>query len=259
MEVSRHFSHHHALRPFKIREANQGFKTCSGCERDLHVGPAYRCSKPNCDFFLHSSCFSLPPELHHGSHPNHPLILLFPPPYPDKDFICNACGETSSAFTYHCSACTYDLHVGCAHLPFSVNRKDGHPHPLNLRFPDLAPEADDEDAVGYLSCSVCYGSVTEQCWVYRCEKCDFSTHPDCVAAIDGSGGQTEGRRSDASEEDEEKGRGGGEEEDGGSVSDHLASLMAAQNELQLLRFQNQMAYQNAQFISSLGSSLAKLA
>lgn len=250
MEVSKHFSHRHALRPFKVREGDQGFRTCSGCERDVSAGSAYRCTKPKCDFFLHSSCFSLPPQLHHGSHPKHTLTLLSPPPYAEEEFICNACGETSSAFTYHCSLCTYDLHVGCAHLPYSVKRDD-HPHPLNLLFPGLVPETEDSDNQ-FLSCNVCYGSVTEQCWVYCCEQCKFNTHLDCApnAAdqpeqvgfdITGEGGG---------------GDGGGEQE---GASDHFASLMAAQNQLQLLQFQNRMAYQNARLMTDLGSSLAKLA
>ncbi|PKI50592.1 uncharacterized protein LOC116210886 [Punica granatum] len=244
MEVVKHSSHHHALRPFTVREDNEGSMNCSGCEQDLSAGSAYRCTKPKCDFFLHSSCFCLLQQLNHGSHPCHTLTLHPTPPYPEKDFICNACGETSSAFTYHCSPCTYDLHVACAHLPMSVKRED-HPHPLTLLFP--SPDTEDVDKIP--TCDVCYGTVTDQCWIYRCEQCDFHTHLTCATE---AADQHEQPQSDALEEE-------GEDRGGGEASDDYDSLLEAQRQLELLRFQNQMSYQNAQFMMDMGRSLARLA
>ncbi|KAK4790426.1 hypothetical protein SAY86_017730 [Trapa natans] len=255
MELFKHFIHHHALRPFKAREAGEisYSRTCSSCRGDLTAGSAYRCSKPRCDFFLHGSCFSLPPQLHHVSHPSHPLKLLSTPPYPGKDFICNACGETSSAYTYHCSDCTYDLHVACAHLPHSVIRQD-HPHPLNLHFPGLAHENENENTDDKIRCcSVCHGSVADQCWAYACEKCSFSTHLGCATeAADGQPEQSD--ESNTSHESEEGVGADARRVGNGGASDHFASLQPAQYNLQVPQFQNHMSFPNPQFMNELASS-----
>ncbi|KAF9665450.1 hypothetical protein SADUNF_Sadunf16G0123800 [Salix dunnii] len=107
----RHFSHSHPLRPVDVKEEEEII--CSGCELDLS-GSAYKCTKSICDFFLHKSCFELPRELEHPSHPQHLLVLLSSPPCDDSKFTCNACADYGTSFAYHCTTCHFNLHVGNA-------------------------------------------------------------------------------------------------------------------------------------------------
>ncbi|KAJ4904227.1 Cysteine/Histidine-rich C1 domain family protein [Raphanus sativus] len=109
----RHPSHNHPLRIFKSQEEDEII--CSGCELDL-IGQAFKCTKKDCDYFLHKSCFDLPRETNHKSHLNHPLTLLHSPPY-GHSYTCDACGQYGSGFTYNCSECQYDVHVGCVFIP----------------------------------------------------------------------------------------------------------------------------------------------
>ncbi|KAK2637149.1 hypothetical protein Ddye_031947 [Dipteronia dyeriana] len=75
----KHISHCHALCPFNAKEEDEII--CSGCELDLKNSSAFKCTKSECDFFLHKECFQLPREVQHKFHPDHPLKLLFNPPY----------------------------------------------------------------------------------------------------------------------------------------------------------------------------------
>nr|VDD16333.1 unnamed protein product [Brassica oleracea] len=140
----RHPSHDHPLRVFKSQEGDEII--CSGCELEL-IGQAYKCTKSECSYFLHKSCFNLPGETLHKSHPNHPLTLVHSPPYDQSIFSCDACGEHGSGFAYHCSKCQYDVHVGCAFVPETVKRED-HEHPLTLLY--NTPCKGSEDGVTFI-------------------------------------------------------------------------------------------------------------
>ncbi|KAL0844882.1 hypothetical protein Bca101_018128 [Brassica carinata] len=126
----KHPSHKHPLHIFKAQEEDEII--CSGCELEL-TGEALKCTKSDCDHFLHKSCFDLPREINHKSHPNHPLTLLHSPPYEGNAYGCDACGQYGSSFIYHCSKCQYDVHVGCAFLPDTLESED-HEHMLTLVF-----------------------------------------------------------------------------------------------------------------------------
>ncbi|CAF1804715.1 unnamed protein product [Brassica napus] len=110
----RHPSHNHPLRSHKAQAEEEII--CSGCDLDL-IGAAFKCTKSECDYFLHKSCFELPRENCHKSHPEHPLTLLYSPTYESSSFACDACGEYGSGFAYNCSICKYDVHVGCVSMP----------------------------------------------------------------------------------------------------------------------------------------------
>ncbi|KAG8646892.1 hypothetical protein MANES_09G038700v8 [Manihot esculenta] len=97
----KHFSHSHPLRPVDVKEEEE--LVCSGCELDLS-GSAYKCSKSNCEFSLHKSCFELPGELEHNTHSQHLLTLLPSPPKHDSKFTCDACGDYGTVFTYHANS-----------------------------------------------------------------------------------------------------------------------------------------------------------
>ncbi|XWS67775.1 hypothetical protein CRYUN_Cryun04dG0034300 [Craigia yunnanensis] len=170
-----HFSHKHPLRPIKV-EAEEEL-ICSGCGLDLS-GSALKCSKSNCEFILHKSCFNLEPVLQHNYHPDHPLTLLSTPPkyYRNKLFICDACGDHGTSFDYHCSSCQLDLHVGCAFSPKTMNHVD-HQHPLTLFYSSSCNRGNDN--VTFI-CDVCNEVVPKKHWVYYCEKCDYGTHLLCT-------------------------------------------------------------------------------
>ena len=150
----KHFSHEHPLCHAEVKEED-GF-ICSGCELSLS-GSAYKCTFSYCDFLLHDSCFKLAPLIQHKSHPHHPLTLLPTPPYDGFGFTCEACLYFGHAFAYHCAACQFDLHVGCASLSETVKRDD-HEHPLVLSFSAYIGE----DKI--FICDVCHGDVPESCW-----------------------------------------------------------------------------------------------
>ncbi|KAL7204195.1 hypothetical protein ACSBR2_017296 [Camellia fascicularis] len=176
----KHFTHNHPLNLTNIREVD--LITCSGCEKKLS-GLVYSCSQSNnCKFYLHQQCFGLPPEINHESHPNHSLTLLCSPPYKqDNAFTCNACLSNGSAFSYHCSACNFDLHVDCAFLPETV-RNGNHNHPLTLFYSFPYNKTGYKEGEVIFGCDVCAKSVNIDYWFYYCTQCDYGTHLECVNA-----------------------------------------------------------------------------
>ncbi|KAL1802545.1 hypothetical protein ACET3Z_031192 [Daucus carota] len=162
---TRHFTHGHPLYLSEIREKQM--KVCSGCDEN-NSGSAYVCKDNQCDFNLHKSCFDLPEEIRHNSHPNHPLRLIIIPDQ-TNGFTCDGCQKDGFSFTYKCRTCNFDLHTDCASLPKTMKRKD-HEHPLTLYY-EMKSE---------FRCDVCQETAREGCWRYRCRKCDFDTHTYCV-------------------------------------------------------------------------------
>ncbi|XP_059654313.1 uncharacterized protein LOC132301037 [Cornus florida] len=225
-----HFSHQHGLQLSEIQEKD-GI-VCSGCEQDLS-GSAYNCAKSNCNFYLHKSCFELPKQIQHKSHLEHPLILLSSPAYEDGDFTCNACFQNGTAFTYNCSTCKFDLHVGCSSLHETVKRED-HEHPLTLMYSSPHKKVNEDENEVIFVCDVCRCTVDEHCWAYCCNLCDFGTHLHCVTA-------------EISQEEEAE------------VESLFAAQLRMQAEMQRLQLQMQMSHQTAQLMASIGQSMSNLA
>ncbi|CAN8270886.1 unnamed protein product [Cochlearia groenlandica] len=168
----RHPSHNHPLRGHKAHGEEEII--CSGCDLDL-IGASFKCTKSECDYFLHKSCFELPKEIHHKSHPNHRLNLLYSPSNNRSTYTCNACGEYGSSFTYNCSICQYNVHVGCVPMPETIKHEE-HAHTLTLLYRSPCLE-------GHIfSCDVCQETIPNNLWVYYCKKCDFGTHLHSCAA-----------------------------------------------------------------------------
>ncbi|CAN6836287.1 unnamed protein product [Brassica oleracea] len=207
----RHPSHNHQLRIFKSQEGDEII--CSGCELDL-IGQAFKCTKKDCDYFLHKSCFDLPRETKHKTHSDHPLTLLHSPPY-GHSYTCDACGQYGSGFTYNCSECQYGVHVGCAFIPETVKRED-HDHPLTLVY--NTPCKGREDGAMFI-CDVCEEDMSENLWVYYCKECDYGTHVHSCAVYEDHQPKKGGG---------EGGRGGGESS---SAAARMKSLMKAQDEM----------------------------
>ncbi|KAJ0234575.1 hypothetical protein HA466_0272880 [Hirschfeldia incana] len=162
----RHPSHSHPLRGHKAQVEEEII--CSGCELDL-IGAAFKCTKSECDYFLHKSCFELPRESRHKSHPGHPLTLLYSPSYQSSTYTCNACGEYGSGFVYNCSVCQYNVHVGCVSMPDTVKR-EGHVHALKLLYRSPCQNG------LIFQCDECYETVPDNLWSYYCKECDYGTH-----------------------------------------------------------------------------------
>ncbi|XP_071709055.1 uncharacterized protein [Rutidosis leptorrhynchoides] len=169
----KHFSHPHGLVKVNLKRGKKQI-ACSGCEETL-VGKGYACVEENCGFQLDESCFNLEKEIQHKSHPPHKLTLLSKSPYQNHDtFICSACFEVGSGFTYHCSICEFDLHVKCANLKETVKRDD-HDHELKLFYE--CPLKGDEYT---FYCDACNRVVHRDHWTYYCKECDYGTHLNCV-------------------------------------------------------------------------------
>ncbi|KAB2064161.1 hypothetical protein ES319_A09G001700v1 [Gossypium barbadense] len=169
----KHYSHNHPLRPIdQIQEDEE--LVCSGCGLQV-IGSTLMCTKSDCDFLLHKSCFKLNPLLLHQSHPNHFLQLLPTPPRNANFFICDACNDYGTGFDYHCSLCKFNLHVGCSRLPKTVNHMD-HQHLLTLYY---SFSCIDHNITSFV-CDVCGQHLENKLWVYYCDKCDYGIHSRCT-------------------------------------------------------------------------------
>ncbi|CDY17853.1 BnaC04g03660D [Brassica napus] len=130
-------------------------------------------------------------------------------------YTCNACDQYGSGFTYHCSNCKYNLHVGCASLPETVERED-HEHPLILLYCTSCKGREDTAFI----CSVCEETVLEDLWVYYCRECDYGTHVYSCAAYE-----------DQESNEEEEG------EASTSPASRIKSLMKAQDEMAAMQLE----------------------
>ncbi|KAK3010105.1 hypothetical protein RJ639_012445 [Escallonia herrerae] len=164
----KHFSHRHNLNIHQVQQGQQ--LLCSGCESFCH-GSVYACWQ--CNFFLHSHCGNATRYMKHPSHPSHPLILIPQPTYCSGSFLCNACDQSGSSFSYCCALCEVDLHVHCAFLPPEVSHKV-HPHELSLTYSALEKKGAPQ------FCKICSKSLESKHWTYGCTKCDFGVHTFCA-------------------------------------------------------------------------------
>ncbi|KAG7604425.1 putative chromatin regulator PHD family [Arabidopsis thaliana] len=213
----RHPSHNHPLRGHKCEAKDEII--CSGCDLDL-VGAAFKCTKSSdCDYFLHKSCFELPRETNHKSHQTHTLTLIYSP---KSTYTCNACGEYGSSFTYNCSICQYDVHVGCVSMLETVKRED-HPHPLTLLY------GSPYNQPGLVSkCDVCEDIVPDNLWSYYCKECDYATHLHSC------------KKEEEAKKEDQKGEGSKN-----SMNSELAAMLEAQREVERMQIEMHLAMQSA--------------
>uniref|UniRef100_A0A1J3C7C1 DC1 domain-containing protein n=1 Tax=Noccaea caerulescens TaxID=107243 RepID=A0A1J3C7C1_NOCCA len=244
----RHPSHSHPLRGHKAQAEEEII--CSGCDLDL-VGAAFKCTKSECDYFLHKSCFDLPRETRHKSHLDHPLTLLYSPPYESSTYTCDACGEYGSGFVYNCSICKWDLHVGCVFMPELVERED-HAHPLTLLY-----RTPYQNGLIF-NCDVCQEAVPDNLWSYYCKECDYGTHLHFCAVEE-----------EEEEEEAPKKRGGGISGRGstsnggnkggrGSATSELAAMLEAQREMEKMQIELHLEMQRAKIAKKARKACLKL-
>ncbi|XP_068640751.1 uncharacterized protein [Aristolochia californica] len=107
--------HHpaHAIHPLSLLPLpaySAGYFNCDACGR-RGDGFSYHCGA--CDLDIHALCAALPLSVAHQAH-HHPLNLEFIPPYHNKGFSCDLCGNLgSNHWLYRCSSCEFDAHLGC--------------------------------------------------------------------------------------------------------------------------------------------------
>ncbi|XP_059298080.1 uncharacterized protein LOC132050727 [Lycium ferocissimum] len=176
-----HFSHRHPLLRLHFR-AKEGIR-CNFCDI-LISGLGYGCD--NCDYYLHDVCSNFPREIRHDFHPgyNHSLILRpFKAARPEQ-FLCRACGledsKDHSLFQsyYCCESCNFSIHVECASIPITLNKKVKYPLHLFVSFPITSEAAT-------LFCSICTEEVpTSGFWVFYNHDHDYLCHFDCAAVTE---------------------------------------------------------------------------
>ncbi|KAK1397699.1 putative nucleoredoxin 1-1 [Heracleum sosnowskyi] len=166
------FSHKHNLTNHQVTEGQTIH--CSRCERLCH-NKVYACLQ--CNYFLHHYCANAVRYIKkHPSDPQHPLVLIPKPTYCSGSFICNACGQTGTSFSYCCVLCEIDLHIHCAFLPLEVSHKL-HQHELKLYIgdPNKKDEVSDE-----FCCKICSQPLSTKHFCYLCLKCEFGAHTSCA-------------------------------------------------------------------------------
>ncbi|KVH94689.1 uncharacterized protein LOC112517760 [Cynara cardunculus var. scolymus] len=173
----KHFSHPHNLVIHRVYELSQQVN-CFGCNSscDNTTAAVHACHQ--CNFFLHDHCANAGRYVKHPSHKPHPLILLPYPTYAGGSFICNACGLAGKSFSYCCTLCEFDLHVGCAFMPMSVTHVT-HQHKLSLFYGvPVVPRRGSNMDLEY--CHICRKVLEGRHWAYCCQGCDFNVHTACA-------------------------------------------------------------------------------
>ncbi|XP_057767525.1 uncharacterized protein LOC130987844 [Salvia miltiorrhiza] len=158
--------------------------TCDGCTLPIHEkkqrdDDEYENGYMSCDeckYFLHLSCFNLPPHLPSlPLHPiqNHNLTLRNAGKLTDWAF-CKVCGSYTNGLYYKCtqSGCYFTIDIKCASLPNTIKHAAHPQHDyLNLVWGSHS---------WYNFCGVCYGMITSKSVFYRCNSCKFCMCGECV-------------------------------------------------------------------------------
>ncbi|KAK9068848.1 hypothetical protein SSX86_012964 [Deinandra increscens subsp. villosa] len=143
---------------------------------------SYHCSQ--CNFNVDVNCatkFLQKNIVHHPSH-KHPLACL------TKHIICecDACGKKHAGTFYHCNICEGPfVHNDCVFLPEKLqiqhytNNYFSHTHHLTLAY---SFSRADQESKFFPRCRVCSKGFykTSNLWIYKCEKCRYYTHLDCI-------------------------------------------------------------------------------
>lgn len=110
-QITHQFHSAHPLSLFPKPAYPEGLFNCDACGK-RGDGFSYHCGVCNID--LHILCALKPLIINHLSH-HHQLALLFSPPYDNKRFSCDICGQIGSDhWLYRCQECEFDAHLSCA-------------------------------------------------------------------------------------------------------------------------------------------------
>nr|VDC74285.1 unnamed protein product [Brassica rapa] len=139
---------------------------CNGCPRGGgYVKDGYRCYE--CDFSFHKECAEATLEIHHPSHPAHPLSLVWEWRGPKS---CKLCGEyLFHNIYYHCSICDFVVDTACAKNPPPnvIEYPKAHEHSLVI-----------EKDLYHPRCTFC-GGGTRDMYYYRCSLCSLNFEIRC--------------------------------------------------------------------------------
>ncbi|KAA8518235.1 hypothetical protein F0562_015709 [Nyssa sinensis] len=169
-EELEHHSHGHILFLYEAEQKGgaQSPDRCRGCGNEI-LGSAYHCIRRYCSFQLHKICAQLPKETNHILHHHEkPLVLLKKPPYDPQTCECDACRQSWTNFTYHCSECDFNLCISCVLGKEREFQHKSHPHPLHLlQKPTM------------FQCDACNAKREETS--YLCTECPFQIHTGCAS------------------------------------------------------------------------------
>ncbi|KAH7515332.1 hypothetical protein FEM48_Zijuj10G0015400 [Ziziphus jujuba var. spinosa] len=166
-----HDHENHRLSPCIFDIHDQISIDCAGCQRSIYLGTwAYKCT--GCRFYVHTQCSQVPKEVHHCSHPQHPLVLLPHQTSDDQQLGCLRCrASINDEFYLQCTQCsTIALDLKCYFNIRPTLKYEAHEHPLAYCFRTYDVE---------LRCYVCHTPCDRDS--FRCFACNFSIHSDCLA------------------------------------------------------------------------------
>ncbi|XP_042032881.1 uncharacterized protein LOC121779605 [Salvia splendens] len=118
------------------------------------------------------SCMAAPSIIKHNSHSQH---LLFRTGRHSRASSISCCSRGSTILdVYRCITCDFYIHIRCALLPKRVHFHIFDQHPLHL----ITTGTTDHDI-----CEVCEEGIECKYWFYRCAKCDYSFHINCIPSL----------------------------------------------------------------------------
>nr|XP_043611365.1 uncharacterized protein LOC122582996 [Erigeron canadensis] len=155
---------------------------CEICKTRLEPNESvFRC-RNKCYFHVDVKCVIASIEDRIIYHPSHPHPLVRATTHKPISCHCDACGKEHIGNLYHCTTCfNFSVQSGCL---FRSKKKlsTHHTHPLILSY---SFPWEDQKAEFYPTCRICKGSFhNETLWIYKCEKCRYYVHVDCVKSIE---------------------------------------------------------------------------
>ncbi|KAK6285020.1 hypothetical protein POUND7_003972 [Theobroma cacao] len=178
------FDHPHPLSYYEAIERNENpIPLCDACYLEIS-GQAYACK--NCKYYLHETCATLPYEVLHILHPQHPLqFLTFA-----NTFTCYECKGHSYGFSYKCYKCEFTLDVKCATTPIAP-KNEGQGLIEMERFSKLCLFNQNHKLEFFnvrsksldLKCDACRKQIVGP--AYRCGSlfCNYQLHESCLALV----------------------------------------------------------------------------
>ncbi|TYI91799.1 hypothetical protein E1A91_D02G019700v1 [Gossypium mustelinum] len=175
LELNHHFHPHHPL--VLLQEPPSSYTRCvydfcdKTCEKFIYHCPCGLEFHIKCALFTFNIAENNLKELDHVAL-QHPLISTENGDEELGDVSkCFGCWEPLARYTHFSPDCRFNLHEKCAKLPFKLNHKYHHKHPLTLQFNSER-----------LSCKIC-GENNEEAigFVYGCSPYKFVVHIECVS------------------------------------------------------------------------------
>ncbi|XP_076923836.1 uncharacterized protein LOC143586100 [Bidens hawaiensis] len=189
-DVITHAAHSkHLLRRIKNSSLKIACKACLW----LLKGVGFHCS--TCDFYLHTKCALLLPEMIRHVYDKHPLVLRY---YPAEnhisEYFCDICEDEFNPIEwfYHCSTCASSMHSACAPLKLQCERSTYSEYDesifryINVKFGGTVEIEDHPHPLTFVQgintdgeCNDCYRQLQYK-MIFKCSRCKFAIHYKCV-------------------------------------------------------------------------------